>query len=174
MNSTMLMPWGPSAVPTGGAGVALPAGSWRVRTVRIFLAMRFGPRCTLAVGGGRGGAAHELLDLEEVELDGRLAAEDADQHLDLVALGVDLVDRADELGERAVRDAHALALLEGDAVLGRLDAHLAQDLLDLVLLERHGLVAEPGMLPPPTKLVTPGVLRTTNQESGSRIISTST
>ena len=38
VNSTMLMPWGPSAVPTGGAGVALPAGSWRVRTMRIFLA----------------------------------------------------------------------------------------------------------------------------------------
>ena len=26
VNSTMLMPCGPSAVPTGGAGVALPAG----------------------------------------------------------------------------------------------------------------------------------------------------
>ena len=38
VNSTMLMPCGPSAVPTGGAGVALPAGSWRVRTMRIFLA----------------------------------------------------------------------------------------------------------------------------------------
>ena len=38
VNSTMLMPWGPRAVPTGGAGVALPAGSWRVRTMRIFLA----------------------------------------------------------------------------------------------------------------------------------------
>ena len=38
MNSTMLMPCGPSAVPTGGAGVALPAGSWRVSTIRIFLA----------------------------------------------------------------------------------------------------------------------------------------
>jgi hypothetical protein len=37
-NSTMLMPVGPSTVPTGGAGVALPAGSWMVRTLRIFLA----------------------------------------------------------------------------------------------------------------------------------------
>ena len=40
----MLMPWGPSAVPTGGAGVALPAGSWSVSTVRIFFAMAVG-RC---------------------------------------------------------------------------------------------------------------------------------
>src|SRR5687768_14797899 len=123
-NSTMLMPCGPSAVPTGGAGVALPAGSWSVRTVRIFLAMGL-----------------ELLYLKEVELDRRLPSEDADEHLELVALRVDLVNRAYELGERPVRDADALALLEGDAVLGRLDAHLAQDLLDLVLLERHRLVA---------------------------------
>ena len=28
VNSMMLMPCGPSAVPTGGAGVALPALSW--------------------------------------------------------------------------------------------------------------------------------------------------
>ena len=38
VNSMMLMPCGPSAVPTGGAGVALPAGSWSVRTMRTFLA----------------------------------------------------------------------------------------------------------------------------------------
>ena len=37
-----------------------------------------------------------------------------------------------------------------------------------------GSLRWPGMFPPPTKLVTPGVLRTTNQLSGSRIISTST
>ena len=102
-----------------------------VRTVRIFL----------ATGQRR---VRSCCDLQEVELDRRLAAEDADQHLDLVALGVDLVDRADELGERAVRDAHVLALCEGDPHLGRLDAHLAQDLLDLGLVEGHGLVAHAG------------------------------
>src|SRR4051794_20506771 len=37
-----------------------------------------------------------------------------------------------------------------------------------------GSLRMPGMLPLPTKLVTPGVLRTTNHDSGSRIISTST
>src|SRR6478735_562770 len=115
VNSTMLMPCGPSAVPTGGAGVALPAGSWRVRTMRIFLAM--GVRRLL-----------EFLYLEEVEFHRCFATEDADEDLDLVALGVDLVDRADELGERPVGDPDALALGEGDAVLGSLDAHLAEDL----------------------------------------------
>src|SRR5215207_9401603 len=123
----MLMPCGPSAVPTGGAGVALPAGSCSVSTIRIFLAMvvfRF---------------LLELLYLEEIEFHRCFPAEDADEDLDLVALGVDLVDRSDELGERTVRHANALALDEGDAVLRRLHAHVPQDLLDLGLVERDGL-----------------------------------
>src|SRR4029079_8540328 len=68
VNSTMLMPCGPSAVPTGGAGVALPAGSCRVRTIRICLATVLG----VPFSAGR----LELLDLQEVELDRGLAAED--------------------------------------------------------------------------------------------------
>jgi len=32
----MATPWGPSAVPTGGAGVAWPAGIWILTTVRTF------------------------------------------------------------------------------------------------------------------------------------------
>src|SRR5512135_2263878 len=105
----MLIPCGPRAVPTGGAGVALPAFSCRVRTMRIFLA-------TVGLGSFRS----ELLDLQEVELDGRLAAEDAHEDLHLVALGIDLVHRADELGERPVGDPDALALRERHAVLRRL------------------------------------------------------
>jgi hypothetical protein len=31
-NSMMLTPWGPRAVPTGGAGVAAPAGIWILTT----------------------------------------------------------------------------------------------------------------------------------------------
>src|SRR3954454_7934072 len=128
----MLMPCGPSAVPTGGAGVALPAGSCRVRTIRIFLATVCARSLSL-----------ELFDLQEVELDRGLPAEDADEDLQLVALRVDLVDRADELGERPVGDADALALRERDAVLGRLDAHVPEDLLDLGLVERDRLRAHP-------------------------------
>src|SRR6185436_11312762 len=126
----MLMPCGPRAVPTGGAGVAEPAGSWRVRTVRTFLAT------------GREGPFSEFLDLQEVEFDGGFPAEDADEDLHLVALGVDLVDRADELGERPVGDPDALALRERDAELRRLDAHVPQDLLDLGLVERDRLAAD--------------------------------
>src|SRR3954454_21418257 len=127
----MLMPCGPSAVPTGGAGVALPAGSCRVRTIRIFLATVCARSLSL-----------ELFDLQEVELDRGLPAEDADEDLQLVALRVDLVDRADELGERPVGDADALALREGDPVLRRLDAHVPEDLLDLVLVERDRLAPD--------------------------------
>src|SRR5215213_1422318 len=94
-----------------------------------------------AVGLRAAAARLKLFDLQEVELDGRLTAKDADQDLELVALRVHLVDSADELGERAVSHAYALALLEGDSILRCLDAHLAQDLLDFVLFERHGLVA---------------------------------
>src|SRR5919198_1797286 len=142
VNSTMLMPCGPSTVPTGGAGVALPAGSWSVRTTRIFLATGDANPFYRARAGRFERRGLELLDLEEIELDRRLATEDADQHLDLVALGVDLVDGADELGERPVGDAHALALGEGDAVLGGLDTHVPEDLLDLGLVERDRLAAD--------------------------------
>ena len=178
MNSMMLMPCGPSAVPTGGAGVALPAGSWRVRTMRTFLATSRGsflagrgPVSADRARPGQGGGEHtsertsvrervraapptkrpqpgpsgrcsQFFDLEEVQLDRRLAAEDAHQDLDLVPFGVDFVDRPDELGERPVRDADALALRERHAVLGRLHAHVPEDLLDLGLVERDGLAAD--------------------------------
>src|ERR1039458_2464473 len=38
-NSMVCTPWGPSAVPTGGAGVAPPASSWILTTATPFLAM---------------------------------------------------------------------------------------------------------------------------------------
>ena len=37
-NAIMLMPCWPSAGPTGGAGVALPAGNWSVMTAFTFFA----------------------------------------------------------------------------------------------------------------------------------------
>jgi hypothetical protein len=37
----MLTPWGPSAVPTGGAGVALPAASCNLIVVCIFFGGMF-------------------------------------------------------------------------------------------------------------------------------------
>src|SRR5688572_28818424 len=146
MNSMMLMPCWPSAGPTGGAAVAAPAGAWTFSIARIFFAIgspsevQTRPLRSLPLPGRRlltprTGSVLQLLDLQEVELHRGLAAEDADQHLDLVLLRVDLVDRADELGERTVLDANALTLLVLDLELRRLDPHLLEDLLDLCLVE---------------------------------------
>src|SRR5205807_1744182 len=98
----MLTPCGPSAVPTGGAGVALPAWSSILSTARTF----FFPIPTSV----------DLLDLQEVELDRRLAAEHVDQDLQLALL-----------------DVAALAILDLDLVF-----HGHEDLQDLVV-HVHGL-----------------------------------
>src|SRR3712207_130354 len=126
-NSMMLTPCWPSAGPTGGAGVAAPALIWSLMTaVNRFL----GGMTSFFVTGWNGPVARprrevravagdrvlrlELLDLVERELDRRLPAEDGDQHLQLLLLGVDLVDRGREGRERAVHDGDRLADLEVD------------------------------------------------------------
>src|SRR3981081_4495592 len=98
----MLMPWGPSAVPTGGAGVALPASSSIFSTARTF----FFPISSVSLV--------DLLDLEQVELDRGLPAEHVDQDLQLAALGVDVVNLAVEVGEGTVDDPDRLADVEVD------------------------------------------------------------
>src|SRR3954464_13192267 len=126
-NSMMLTPCWPSAGPTGGAGVAAPALIWSLMTAvnrflggmtSFFVTGWNGPvagsRREPASGGGRRGPSSDLLDLVERELDRRLPAEDGDEHLQLLLLGVDLVDRGRERGERAVHDGHRLADLELD------------------------------------------------------------
>src|SRR5690349_5519220 len=59
-----------------------------------------------------------LLDLEEVKLYRRLASEEGDEHGHLVAVGVDLADRPDELAERPADDLDRLANLVLDLGLG--------------------------------------------------------
>src|SRR3954471_6639553 len=123
----MLTPCWPSAGPTGGAGVAAPALIWSLMTaVNRFLGGMTsffvtgwngpvaGPRRELTSGGGRRGPASDLLDLVERELDRRLPAEDGDQDLQLLLLGVDLVDRRRQGGERPVHHRHRLADLDVD------------------------------------------------------------
>src|SRR5690606_10428294 len=162
-NSMMLTPCGPSAVPTGGAGVAWPAWSCTLTTAATFffggMQNPFVPICrwfrlpviratrrlghirrvgTAAMSApvrrcGRGGrpgtrgpgnpgrgprtgtrpgyvparvsrpgledSRSDLGDLVEGQLDGRLPTEDRDQDLELLLLGVDLVDGGGEGGE---------------------------------------------------------------------------
>src|SRR5680860_895968 len=144
----MFNPWGPSAVPTGGAGVAWPAWIWIFTTAAsFFLAISLGSSSELPAplgcharltpdGHGRPHSCGlELGDLTELELHGGLAAEDVDEHLEPRPVEVNLADDARELGERPrghpdllgdlVLEARARLLLR--CALG---LH-AQDVLDL-------------------------------------------
>src|SRR4051794_41673069 len=92
-----------------------------------------------------GGTYVSLLDLgnlAEGQLDGRLAPEDRDQHLDLLRVRADLADRGGERGERAVHDRDRLSDLEVDDLDLRPGLLLLggrhEDLDDLVDGERGG------------------------------------
>src|SRR5512137_2159260 len=88
--SMMLTPAWPSAAPTGGAGVALPAGICSLMYPVTF----FMKPCLLLRP-----SALQLLDLEEDELDRRRQAEDGDHHLEGVAVEVDLLHHSVEVRE---------------------------------------------------------------------------
>src|SRR5579862_5513591 len=89
-NSMVWTPWGPSAVPTGGAGVAEPASSWILTTARIFF-----------LGATSLSDSLELRHLAEFQLDRGLPTEDVHQHLQLQLVLVDFRDLAREVGEGA-------------------------------------------------------------------------
>src|SRR6266498_4139352 len=139
--SMMLTAWGPSAVPTGGAGVACPAGSSILITAATLRRRRDG--CCGGIGSSLLGVSLELLYLVEGELDRGLAAEDRHQHLELLLVGVDLGDRAGELGEGAGGHGDRLADLPFDARLELLDRLGLEDLGDFLLGERRRLGAGP-------------------------------
>src|SRR3954467_10983432 len=72
--SMMFTPCGPSAVPTGGAGVALPAGI-----------------CSLTIAVTFFDIALDLFYLEEIEFHGRRPAEDRDHDLQRVLVEVHFI-----------------------------------------------------------------------------------
>src|SRR5262252_7712390 len=106
--SMMLTPCGPSAVPTGGAGVAAPAFSCTLTTAAIFFFLGAIGVILLVSGRNRlserriGPPCSELADLIERELHRRLAAEDRLEHLELLGDRVDLAHRSRKRGERPV------------------------------------------------------------------------
>src|SRR6188768_3920192 len=140
--SMMLTPWGPSAVPTGGAGVALPAAIWSLTWACTFFAIRLSV-CLPAAREPP--VCLELLDLQEIQFDRRRAAENRDHHLEGALLGVHFVDEAVEVRERPLVDAHLIALFEAVLRLRllRRDGHLQEDLIDLLTGERRRLGAGP-------------------------------
>src|ERR1700744_934120 len=98
--SMMFTPCGPSAVPTGGAGVAAPAGSCTLTTAFIFFLLGGMVVCLFL---------SDLRDLVERELDRRLPAEDRHEYLELLRDRVDLVHRRGERRERAIHNGNRLA-----------------------------------------------------------------
>src|SRR4051812_29242705 len=104
-NSMMLTPCWPSAGPTGGAGVAAPA--WICSLMRPAIFFLGGMSLVLSCTAGS-----DLADLAEGQLDRRLPAEDGDEDLQTLGLGVDLVDRRGERRERPVHDGDGLAHVE--------------------------------------------------------------
>src|SRR5579859_3914283 len=149
--SMVLTPWGPSAVPTGGAGVAAPAGSWIfTMALTFFLATTFLSTSSRTTIGARlrrepkPPKGLELGHLGELQLHGRLPTEDVDEHLELELVLVDLGDGPGEVGERPFLDAHALAdlvLQAGPALLGGFLAwgRDLQERLDLFARQRRRL-----------------------------------
>src|SRR3954469_25320170 len=110
----MFTPWGPRAVPTGGAGVAAPAWSCTLTSAAIFFLggmVRKGPY-VVVLGGSTAVLGSDLLDLAEAQLDRGLPAEDLDEGLDPLRLDVDLGDRGVEGRERPVDDHHRVGDVE--------------------------------------------------------------
>src|SRR5437868_6240851 len=123
-NSMMLTPCWPSAGPTGGAGFACPPGICSLISVITFFAMSV-----------------QFLDLVKGQLDGDLALEDVDEHLELLLVRVDVDNLAVEVGERSRGYLHRLAerVLDLGARAFAVAAARVQDAVDLRLRERHRL-----------------------------------
>src|SRR5947209_18732791 len=100
----MLTPWGPSAVPTGGAGVACPAGTWSFTTAVIGLAIR-----SLSMS----------LQLQVVELDRGRPPEQAYGDADLPLVAQHRFHRSGEVREPPLGAPHALSP-QGPGLLPRL------------------------------------------------------
>src|SRR5258706_16391942 len=88
--SMMFKPCGPSAVPTGGAGVALPAGNCNLIVVCTFLAMSL-PQNNLFF---REPASAQLLDTRKIQFHRRRAPKNRHRNLQPAVVPVNLFDRA--------------------------------------------------------------------------------
>src|SRR5438046_2897348 len=122
----MLTPCWPSAGPTGGAGLARPAlicslmiaaSFFFLGGISVFLfrvVPRGGPARHRVAARLPAGNRSDLGDLGERQLDRSLATEDRHEHLQLLAVRVDLTDGSGQRGEGAVHNGDGLADLEVD------------------------------------------------------------
>src|SRR5438874_651128 len=84
-NSMMLTPWGPSAVPTGGAGVACPAGTCSLTTAVIGLAIV--PLLSSATSGLPRIPWSVSLELQVIQFHRRRPSKQRDRYADLALVG---------------------------------------------------------------------------------------
>src|SRR5689334_4994861 len=96
-NSMMLTPCWPRAGPTGGEGLALPAGICSLTTAWSFFIAEPCHRART-----RSGSPLESLHLVVLELDRGRPSEDGDHDLHAAALGVHVLHHALEVHEGAV------------------------------------------------------------------------
>src|SRR6266571_5340313 len=136
--SMMFTPWGPSAVPTGGAGVACPAGTCSLTIAVTGLAIgssisvrsRGLPRIPWSVS----------LQLQIIQLHGRRTPEQRDRHPDFSLVRQHFLHRPAEIRERPFCDLHDLADEERNRLGGLffLDHALdAVDRVDGLLIQVH-------------------------------------
>src|ERR1700674_2233466 len=139
--SMMFTPCGPSAVPTGGAGVAFPAGNCNFTVAWSFFAIGIplrAARLQLALAKLR-----HLFHLHKIKFHRRRAAENRDGNFQRVAVGVHVVDDARKIRERPFDDAHLLVALEHQLRLGpvRGGGHAVQNVFHFDFGKRRGRLA---------------------------------
>src|SRR3954471_22521122 len=129
-NSMMFTPCWPRAGPTGGAGLAAPAGTWSLISVRTLRAIWL-----------------DLLHLVETDFDRSLTAKDRHKDAQLARVVHDFRNLAREVGERSGDHLDRLADRELGACPWALGLLALEQPVDLALRERHRLVLrtdEPG------------------------------
>src|SRR5271166_2232266 len=141
-NSMMLICAWPSAGPTGGAGVALPAAICNFTEPVAFFAIAnpYRPRRAQTADVS---LRNNLLNLPKSKFHRSRASEDGDHHFQCLAVFVDFVHHAGEAGKWPFADAHRLVLLELDLELRLLLAvpDAVNNLVDLVFGKRSRLLA---------------------------------
>src|SRR5262249_26388200 len=113
----MFSPCGPSAVPTGGAGVAFPAGSCSLIVVCTFFGGMFlypfsstsYPEPRTARRGVN--SSTQLLDGSKIQFYRRRTPENRHGNLQTAMVVVDVFHRAVEIRKRPVDDAHLFVAL---------------------------------------------------------------
>src|SRR5713101_7597548 len=154
LQNSMMLTWAwPSAGPTGGAGVALPAAIWSfTEPVAFFAMMPF--RLHSCVETGLPVSAAEtrqaaslqslrhLLHLPKLQLHRGRAPEDRDHDFHSFAIFIDFIHHARKRRERTFANTHSFVLLELDLELRLLPAvgDFVNDVADFLIRQRSGLL----------------------------------